>query len=322
MSLMAVFILFALFGSTFTFTKMALAESTVCFLLAFRMTIAGILLMFYCSKIKKEKIWINSRIFLWTLLLGLLSFFLCNLLEFWGLRFLTSSKACFIYSLTPFLTALFSYFLFKEKITQQKMLGLVIGICAFIPTFMSSPESEQASKSISFFSFAELALVGATTCAVLGWLVIKKLGQENQISIPMLNGQAMLFTGILSFICSFIVDDYSHSSLIVNNWSNFLIYTGLMIIISNFICYNLYGYLLKIYSATFMSLAGFLTPLFAALWGWIFLTETLEKNFTFSMTLVAFAMAIFYSQEIKEEKGIFSQASRAAKSLRKVNPAQ
>ena len=45
------------------------------------------------------------------------------------------------------------------------------------------------------------------------------------------------------------------------------VYSFALVIIANIIGYNLYGYLLSRYSATFLSFAGFMTPLFAALLG-------------------------------------------------------
>ena len=77
------------------------------------------------------------------------------------------------------------------------------------------------------------------------------------------------------------------------------IYTLLLIIIANIIGYNLYGYLLHHYSTTFLSFAGSITPLFAALLAWFFLHETITKGFimTFVMTLIG--LWVFYREEMK-----------------------
>ena len=73
-----------------------------------------------------------------------------------------------------------------------------------------------------------------------------------------------------------------------------------LIIVSNFICYNLYGYLLKRYSATFISFAGFVTPLFTALFGWYYLGETITASFYISAAIVFVGLFMFYQEELKE----------------------
>ena len=71
-----------------------------------------------------------------------------------------------------------------------------------------------------------------------------------------------------------------------------------MLLISNVVCYNLYGHLLKRFSATFMSLAGLITPLFASLFGWYFLDEVITWHFYMSMFIFSIGLFIFYQEEI------------------------
>ena len=74
-----------------------------------------------------------------------------------------------------------------------------------------------------------------------------------------------------------------------------------LIIISNFICYNLYGFLLKRFSATFLSFAGFITPLFSAFFGWFYLGELVPATFYASATVVFAGLFIFYQEELQLE---------------------
>jgi len=59
----------------------------------------------------------------------------------------------------------------------------------------------------------------------------------------------------------------------------------------------MYGYLLKQYSATFLSFAGFSTPLFAALFGWLFLSELVTFHFFVALGLLTVGLGIFYRDE-------------------------
>jgi drug/metabolite transporter (DMT)-like permease len=65
------------------------------------------------------------------------------------------------------------------------------------------------------------------------------------------------------------------------------------------ICYNLYGYLLRRFSATFMSFAGLTTPLFTALFGWIFLGEVASPAFYLSFSILSVGLLLFYQEELK-----------------------
>ncbi len=75
-----------------------------------------------------------------------------------------------------------------------------------------------------------------------------------------------------------------------------------MCLISNLICYNLYGHLLKRYSATFMSFAGLMTPLFAVFFGWVFLAESVDVSFFVSLVLFLLGLYCFHSEELDFKK--------------------
>ena len=83
-------------------------------------------------------------------------------------------------------------------------------------------------------------------------------------------------------------------------------YSIALIIIANIICYNLYGYLLSRYSATFLSFAGFMTPLFAAGLGWLFLNEQVTWHFFATIFMVIFGLYLFHERKpiVFEEKGL------------------
>jgi drug/metabolite transporter (DMT)-like permease len=103
-------------------------------------------------------------------------------------------------------------------------------------------------------------------------------------------------------------------SRITENWNPvpvtefvpFLECAFLLIIVSNLICYNLYGALLRKYTATFMSFAGFSTPLFTAFFGWLFLGETVSFSFYLSAVIVFAGLILFNQEELG--KGVVVKA--------------
>lgn len=293
-----VILLYALFASVFTIAKVGLAYTQPFFLVGTRMMFAGGILIAYQLLVKRESFSFDRKTLGRLLLLAVFNIYLTNVFEFWGLRYLTSFKTCFIYSLSPFLSALFSFFLFSEKLTFKKTVGLFIGILGFIPILVTYSMNEEEAGSLFFFSWAELSVMMAAVCSVYGWIVLKQLVNEHKLSPLTANGVSMLVGGALALSHSMVVEDWNPFP--VTNMAIYLECTVLLIVISNMICYNLYGSLLKKYSATFVSFAGFTTPLFSALFGWLFLGEIVTWPFYVSFCIVFFGLLIFDQEELKQ----------------------
>ncbi len=293
-----VLLLYALFASVFTIAKTGLLYVQPFFFVGTRMLLAGILLVSYQIFIKKQTLFLDRKTWGRLILLAIFNIYLTNVFEFWGLRYLTSFKTCFIYSLSPFLSAVFSYFLFSEKLTSKKWMGLMMGFLGFTPILLSQTSTEEQTGHLFFFSWAELAVMMAAICSVYGWILLKQLVSENELSPLTANGISMLVGGALALGHSFALEDWQPFP--VTNYPIYLECTLLLILISNLICYNLYGSLLKNYSATFMSFAGFTTPLFTALFGWLVLDEIVTWPFYLSFALVLLGLVLFDQEELKE----------------------
>jgi drug/metabolite transporter (DMT)-like permease len=292
-----VLLLYALFASVFTVAKMALAVSSPFFLIGFRMLIAGAILLIFCF-IRKSYCKISFQGKICLLLLGIGNIYITNALEVWGLQYLTTFKTCFIYSLSPYLSALLSYLLFKEVLSLKKWFGLVVGFVGFLPILVSQTVLEEQTGSLWVFSWAELAVVGAVFASVSGWMLLQHLVTKDGCSSVQANGVSMLIGGFFALIHSSAFEVWK--PIPVNDMQAFLGWTVVLIVVSNFVCYNLYGHLLKRFSATFMSFAGLTTPYFTALFGSLFLGEQLTMSFFVSSLVVSFGLVLFYQEELQE----------------------
>lgn len=302
-----VLLLYALFASVFTIAKTGLMYTEPFFFVGSRMLLAGIILLGYEISFKKQTFTFDRKTWLRLFLLAIFNIYLTNVFEFWGLRYLTSAKTCFIYSLSPFLSAIFCYFLFSDRLTLNKWTGLIIGFAGFLPILINQTASEEEVGGLFFFSWAELSVMMAALSSVYGWILLKQLVNESQLSPLTANGVSMLLGGAFALAHSAAVENWE--PLPVTNIPVFLECTILLIIISNLICYNLYGSLLKRYSATFMSFAGFSTPLFTALFGWIVLGEVVAWPFYLSFAIVLMGLLMFDKEEL--QLAALSKASKA-----------
>ncbi len=292
--------LFAAWSSVFAIGKATLEHSTPIFLTAIRMLFAALIILGYLLFKKRLSLKLTKVQLIAILILGILNIYLTNILEFWGLKYLTASKTCFIYSLSPFFAALFSYLHFNEKMTPKKWLGMLIGFIGIVPVLYIQSTSEAASGAFFSFSLAELAIVGAALFSVYSWVILRMLVKNNNLSPLMANGASMLIGGCMALIHSFWADTWQPLPIVPGHAMPFLYGTFTMILISNIIGYNLYGYLLKKYTATFMSFMGLLSPFFASLSGWLILGETPSLAILGSTCVVIVGLWIHYQEELKQ----------------------
>ncbi|MBM3887332.1 DMT family transporter [Candidatus Dependentiae bacterium] len=290
--MLLVALLYAILASTFILAKKALMFGKPFFLIGFRMTIAGILLFSYASlfrkfRIKNEDWWLFFKV-------ALFHIYFSFILEFWALQYLSALKTTLIYSSTPFIAALLSYFLLSERLSASKIFGIGIGMCGMIPVFMVSGGNIQEMFSVQF---ADLVLFGAVVSGAYAWFLVKKLLVKGY-SLTGINGIAMLIGGCLSLATSAFLE----TTPVVYDWSQFVWWVLALIVVSNLVVYNFYGWLLHKYSITFLTFAGFLCPAFAAIYDWLLGGGSMQHQYLMSLTLVTLGLYVFYRQELFMQK--------------------
>jgi len=293
--------MYAIWSSVFSLGKMALQYSPPLFLTGFRMALAGLLLLIYFAISKRVNFTkIDKKQIISFLLLSFFSIYLTNACEFWGLQHLSAAKTCFIYSLSPFFAALFSYLHFKEKMSLKKWGGLSIGLIGMVPVLMNQTGSEEIMNAFSFLSWPALAVMLAALSSVYGWVLLRLVVKDNTLSPLLANGVSMLIGGLFAFIHSFFFENWSPIPVEPEHFGAFLKGTLLMILISNLICYNLYGMMLKRYTATFLSFMGLLSPIFASISSWIILGEPLSWAMILSTAIVSLGLWMVYKAELQQ----------------------
>jgi drug/metabolite transporter (DMT)-like permease len=305
-------LLYGMWSSVFSFAKIALTYSPPIFLTGFRMLLASLVLLGYLLIAKRSAFKLNGKQIFSFAVLGFFSIYLTNILEFWGLQYLSAAKACFIYSLSPFFAALFSYLHFNEKMNARKWIGFGICLVGMIPVLVQQSGAEELLNAFSFFSWPSLALMGAALASVYGWVLLRLLVKDSGTSPLMANGSSMLFGGLLALGHSYFVDSWSPIPVQDGSFTPFLKITLLMVVVFNIVCYNLYGFMLKRFTATFLSFLGLISPIFASLHGWIFLGEPLSWTIFLSTAILSLGLWIVYSTELKQGYITRKQTSKPA----------
>jgi drug/metabolite transporter (DMT)-like permease len=295
-----VVLMFAVWSSIFSLAKITLEFCPPLFLTAVRMLLAGVLLLGYLAIRKRSSFQISSKQLFSLALYALFSMYLANAFEFWSVQHLSAAKTCFLYSLSPFFTAFFSYLHFGEKMNLRKWLGMGIGFLGIVPVLAIQTGSEDLIGGIFCFSWPELAMMAAALCSVYGWVLLRLLVKDSSVSPSMANGTGMLIGGIFALFHSFFIDSWHPTPVSSGHFPAFLQGTLIMTFISNIVCYNLYGLMLKRFTATFLSFMGLLSPVFASIMSWIFIGETPSPVIFLSTMIVGSGLWLIYSAEIKQ----------------------
>lgn len=293
--MISIILLYALCASMFTISKWGLVYAQPIFFLAVRMILAGALLSGYLAAKMSftRELWISFKrdwfLFLQIILFHIYLTYLCDLC---ALKNISSVESAFIYNLSPFVAALLSYIWFREYMTLKKWVGLLIGFGAYLPQIITL-----GSTQLFTDAWPRVLTLTAVISSAYGWIVLRALVKKGYSSV-LVNAVGMFFGGLIALITSYFVEPWSPAP--VTAWIPFFQATLLIVVVANILFYNLYGNLLKYYTATFLSFAGFMCPFFAAIFGYFFLGETLNPTLFISFILVCIGLVIFYHEELKQ----------------------
>lgn len=282
--------LYGILASTFTIGKLLLNYLPPIFLIGLRMSIAGSIILLINWMVGYKKSMSKSDILLFVVI-SFIHILIPYTTEFIGLETMSPACAALMYNLTPFFTAFFSYLIFNEYMTLKKWTGFLIGLMGVLYTIPHENILCYQTLNVGYFCM----LASVISCS-LGWTLVRKLLKKGYTSLQ-INGFAMLMGGLEALVVAhwFEVKPVYHWYENINFWLLFFA----IIIISNFIFYNLYGLLLRQYSATLLSFVGFLTPLFTALYDFIFLGISVSPEFYVATVIVAYGIYIFYQEELR-----------------------
>lgn len=295
MSILLVALLYSLWSTSFPIGKMIVAFSSPVYVTGIRMVIGGSALLLFLIATNRKHLLVSRKVIPALLVLAVFSVYLTNVLEFYGLQYLSASKTCFLYSLSPFFAALLSYIHFDEKMTFQKLIGMIIGLVGFLPSVFIGSGDIAASFSIS--TLPEIAVCFAAIFSVYGWVILRIIVKNENFSPIAANGYSMLLGGALALFHAHAV-----GSAFIQQEGITTVFTGViaMTFISNIICFNLYGYMLKKYTATFLSFFGLLSPFFTSITSFFLLGEIPSPILLASTCILCFGLFIVYRAEITQ----------------------
>jgi len=299
--MLLVFFGFALLASAIIANKFILFTLPPVLFVGLRMFLAGIILVTYRFHKNQRFTWSYIKQDAGILFaISVFTTLIPSILKAYALQNLYSYKATMLASLDPFVTAIYSYLIWHERLSWQKIIGICIGMFGTFVLIYYTSSPEQQLQAWWVFSYPELAALAAMAIGRLGWMMVQHLVRKDRYKPTEVNGLTMLLSGTIGLLCAPFFEVMPSMQTI--NWYSLSFYMAYTVVVGNIIAYTLYAQFLRHHSATFVSLAGFSVPISTYFFGWLLLNEPLSLNFIASISITLIGVFIFYQQELK--KGI------------------
>ncbi|MDP4092702.1 MAG: DMT family transporter [Bacillota bacterium] len=279
-----------LFFSTYEAVSKTLVNKIDPFQINFiRFLVGGLILFIYI--IFTDRIGISKKDFIQVVIIGVINVVISmNLLQM--SLYMTNSKAsviAVIFSSNPIFVSIFSAIIDKEKITVQKLWGLILGLIGILVIFFEKLDFSGMDYLSPLLALLSAAFYGLYT--VIGRRVSLRIGSLKMNSYSSIAGSMVLLPFLVVFKLPILKFDYS-GMLQVVYLSIFV--TGL--------AYLSYFKGLSITGASSGSLVFFIKPALASILALIFLHEQLTVNLIFGTFLIIGGILIsIYWYEIHEK---------------------
>jgi len=219
-------------GGTFIAGR-ALSDHVAPFSAAFlRFFIASIPLLFMTYRIEGRFPPIRKEKIFYLLLLGLTGVFSYNVFFFKGLRLIHAGRASLIIANNPIFITIASFFLFKEKLSTVKIVGILVSVTGAMVAISRGNLRGMLTESLGYGElFIFLAVLSWVSYSLIGKRVMQDFSAIEAVTYASITGAIMLFPAALAE--GMITDMLDYTLM---NWLS-LIYLGVFGTVLGFVWY-------------------------------------------------------------------------------------
>jgi drug/metabolite transporter (DMT)-like permease len=265
---------FFLWGTAMVAMKGAVPHTTPYFLAGFRLLPAGMLILLatFYWKLPQPSTW---KAWGWITIFGLVDGTLFQGFLTNGLMRTKAGLGSVMIDSQPLAVALLSAWLFKESIGLWGSIGLFLGIvgigCIGIPEelWQTLSDPDQSWEWAKLFVHGEWLMLLAALSMAVGTIMIRYVTAEADPVVA--TGWHMIIGSIPLFVVSAMTESNPWQQLTWLDWSALAYAT----VFGSALAYGLFFYFASKGNLTSLSALTFLTPIFALIFGGLFLNETL-----------------------------------------------
>lgn len=289
---------FFLWGTSMVTMKGVMPHTTPLFMAGMRLIPAGVLVLMVAAIARRPQPQ-SGKAWLWIGLFALIDGTLFQGFLAAGLVRTTAGLGSVMIDSQPLIVAVLSAWLFKERIGIVGVCGLllgVIGICCIglpvdaLSQFISSPLMGDIDFAALFDNGLWLMLLAAISMAV-GTILIPFVTQY--VDPVVATGWHMIIGGIPLAIASWMWESNQWTEINVTDWAAIAYST----VFGSAIAYGLFFYFAARGNLTSLSSLTFLTPVFAILFGSLFLGETLDVLQWIGVSIALFSIVLINQRE-------------------------
>ncbi len=250
-------VLSLVWGSSFILMKRGLMAFSSDEVAALRITIASVFLSPLLIKYYKINLLKNLK---GLLLMGIFGNLIPAFLFTKAETEISSSLTGMLNALTPLFTILIGVVFFKNNITKEKLIGVLIGFLGAIALIVFGDSHDQSKNALY-----SLLVVAATLCYAISVNGIKAyLSDLNSITATV---WAFTLMGPIAAIYLFGFTDVIEHTFKTSNGLNSLGYISILAIFGTAISVVLFNQLIKLSGTVFASSCTYLIPVVAICWG-------------------------------------------------------
>lgn len=269
----------ALWGSSFLLIEIALADFSPVAIATYRISIAAIIICIVC-RLMGQSMLLNRRHVVLLGLIGLLNSAVPFTLIGWGQLSIDSATTGILLASSPFFTLLFSHFMTEDdRFSWPRLAGLTLGFLGVFVLLGSSVM--QGGDGLS----GMLAVILAGCCYAMSSLLIRRLkGMPALLLVAgtLVAGSAAMLPALLLISPPWEQSWHGPTTLA-------LLFLALG---PTAVAYVLRARIVQINGAVYMSNVGYLIPLFAVLWGWLFLSQQPDLTLWLALILILGGVAL------------------------------
>jgi drug/metabolite transporter (DMT)-like permease len=275
MSLLLLLILGTIWGASYLFIKVIVAEVPVLTLVAGRLTLAALAMWLILrtrgfSSPRSRRMWRAYAV------LGFLGMAVPYSLISWGEQYIPSGLASLLQATTPIFTVILAHFLTNdERVTIAKVIGVVVGFVGV--GILMLPGLRQGLRANLL---GQLAIVGSSLCYA-GTAIYARTWLRGQP--PLVSASGQLTMGMVYMLpASLLIDrpfDLSPSWPVLASWV-------VLTILGTVVAYVIYYTIIERSSATFVTMVTYIIPVNGLMLGALVLNEPLNMAVLGSLVLI------------------------------------
>ncbi len=276
------FVLSAIWGSSFLFIKIAVATIPPMTLVAARLVLAAAGMLAY--------LWATGRMLprdpdIWRgfVVIAIAGNVVPFLLIFWGEQAIDSGLAAILMAIMPLSSlALAHVFTRDERLTTARLAGMCVGLVGIV--VLVGPE---VMAGLGREALAQIAVAGAAFCYAVS-NVYTRIHKVVALPASVTGAGVLLCAAVLSVPLSLIVDRPWQ----LQPGTGSLAALVVLALVCTSLAYLILFRLISTTGATFVAFINYLVPVFGVLWGAVFLNETVRADASAGLALILAGIGI------------------------------